>query len=109
MKRYVKADTYTYDELVEDTKYILKQYGWELKDIDIKLNHSTMTMYSPSFEVTAGYSVDHIKGKDGYNHAYTNCYLIELHKNLDVEKLYGLQRQLLALWNDIDEAMEIGE
>ena len=107
MKRYVKSDNYTYNELTEDTKSILKQYGWELKDIDIKLNHSTMTMYSPSFDVTAGFDVDHTKDEDGYGHAYTNCYLKELHKNLDVERLYGLQRQLLALWNDIEEAMGI--
>lgn len=107
MKQYIKSNEYTYDEMVDDTKYILKQYGWELKDININLNHSTITMYSPIFNTLAGYSVDHIKGRAGGQHAYTNCYLIELHKNLDVEKLYGLQRQLLALWNDIDEAMEI--
>ena len=107
--KYIKSDEYTYDEMWGDTEYILKQYGWELKDISVKLNHSTMVMYDPKNEVTAGYSVDHTKDEDGYGHAYTNCYLIKLGKNLDAEKLYGLQRQLFAIWNDIDEAMGIIE
>lgn len=107
MKHYIKSDEYTYDEMVDDTKYILKQYGWELKDIDINLNHSTITMYSPKFNALAGYSVDHIKDSTGEQHVYTNCYLIEIYENLDVKKLYGLQRQLISLWNDIDEAMGV--
>ena len=107
MKQYIKSDNYTYDQLVADTKYILKQYGWELRGIDLNLGNSIMTMFSPKYNVLAGYSVEHKKDRRGDQQVYTNCYLIELYEKLDVEKLYALQRQLLALWNDIDEAMGI--